>query len=216
MSKRAYFLLAAGILLATLGVTLAIFPQFPTQVPLNWNIHNQVDRYGSKWTLVALLPGIMAGTMCLMAALPWLSPRRFEVDEPRHFYLALMDILLVFLAYVQLLMILAALGRPLNMARAVFGGTCLLVAALGIVMPRLPRNFYVGIRTPWTIADERVRKATHQFAGLSMIAGGVLAFALAMFQNSIWAPAVIVGAAALAPVVHSLVFYKQLERRGQN
>jgi immunity protein, SdpI family len=215
MSKRTYFLLAGGILLATLALTAIIFPQLPAQVPLHWNIHNQVDRYGSKWTLVALLPGIMAGTMLLMAALPWLSPRRFEVDEPRHFYLALMDILLVFLAYIQVLLILAATGRPMIMGRAVIGGICLLIAALGMVLPRVPRNFYVGIRTPWTIADERVWKATHRFAGIAMVAGGALAFALAMVQASVWPPMVLVMAAAFAPVIHSLVFYKQLARHGR-
>ncbi|PYV13504.1 MAG: hypothetical protein DMG21_20930, partial [Acidobacteria bacterium] len=173
------------------------------------------DQYGSKWTLVALLPGIMAGTICLMAVLPWLSPRRFQVDEPRHLYLALMDILLVFLAYFQVLMIVAALGRPLNMTRATFGGICLLFAVMGAVLPRLPRNFYVGIRTPWTIADERVWKATHRFAGKAMMAAGVLAFVLAMVQTSIWPSMVLIMAAALAPVIHSLVFYKQLERHGQ-
>jgi len=215
MSKRTYFLIAGGIILATLALTLAVLPQLPSQVPVHWNAHNQIDQYGSKWTLVALLPGIMAGTICLMAVLPWLSPRRFQVDEPRHLYLALMDILLVFLAYFQVLMIVAALGRPLNMTRATFGGICLLFAVMGAVLPRLPRNFYVGIRTPWTIADERVWKATHRFAGKAMMAAGVLAFVLAMVQTSIWPSMVLIMAAALAPVIHSLVFYKQLERHGQ-
>jgi immunity protein, SdpI family len=215
MSKRTYFLIAGGIFLATLAMTLAVIPQLPAQVPLHWNVHNQIDRYGSKWTLVALLPGIMAGTLCLMAALPWLSPRRFEVDEPRHLYLALMDILLGFFAYFQVLLILAAQGRPLNMSRAVFGGICLLAAAWGAVLPRLPRNFYVGIRTPWTIADERVWRATHRFAGAAMMAGGLLAFALVIAQPSHLLPMVLLASAVFAPVVHSLVVYKKLERHGQ-
>ena len=161
MSKRTYFLIAGGIILATLALTLAVLPQLPSQVPVHWNAHNQIDQYGSKWTLVALLPGIMAGTICLMAVLPWLSPRRFQVDEPRHLYLALMDILLVFLAYFQVLMIVAALGRPLHLRAGItlppvrgvnlapgpafiwweltLGATIALLGAAALIASRAPR-----------------------------------------------------------------------------
>jgi len=101
------------------------------------------------------------------------------------------------------------------MTRATFGGLCLLFAALGFVLPRLPRNFYVGVRTPWTLADARVWEATHRFAGIVMVAGGVLAFLLVIVQSNIWPPAAVLVTAGLAPVIHSLVFYKQLERDGQ-
>jgi immunity protein, SdpI family len=215
MTKRRYYLLAGAIVVATLVLTAIVFPQLPAQVPTHWNAHNQIDRYGSKWQLVFLMPSIMVGMMALMAALPWLSPRHFEVDGPRPFYLAIMVILVAFLAYFQVLMILAALSQPANMSRAIFGGVCLLVAALGFVLPRLPRNFYIGVRTPWTLADERVWRATHRFAGIVMVAGGVLAFLLVMAQSGIWPPAAVLGTVALAPVIHSLVFYKQLDRHGQ-
>jgi len=215
MSKRGYYLLAGAVVLATLVLTAVVFPQLPAEVPTHWNIHNQIDRYGSKWQLVFMLPSIMAGVMALMAALPWLSPRRFEVSGPRPIYLAVMVIVVALIAYFQVLMILAALSRPVNMTRATFGGLCLLFAALGFVLPRLPRNFYVGVRTPWTLADARVWEATHRFAGIVMVAGGVLAFLLVIVQSNIWPAAAVLVTAGLAPVIHSLVFYKQLERDGQ-
>jgi uncharacterized membrane protein len=72
----------------------------------------------------------------------------------------------------------------------------------------------MGVRTPWTLADERVWNATHRFAAKTFIAGGLAGIALAFLAQGIW-PLCAILASALAPVVYSLVYYKQLEKRGE-
>ena len=99
--------------------------------------------------------------------------------------------------------------------RAIEGGVCLLIAVLGNVMGKVRRNFYVGIRTPWTIANEQVWNATHRFAAKTMFAGGVLGLIAAILRAPFWLPIGLVMAGALVPAVYSLVFYKRLERRGE-
>ncbi len=214
--KRNYFIAGGIIILVTLIVTAIVFPSLPDRVPVHWNIRNQVDRYGSP-SSVFLIPVIMAATMLLMAVLPWLSPRRFEMGgEQRPAYLQIMIVLLAGLAWFQTLILAATLGRHFAMGQAIMGGVCAMIAVMGALLRRVPRNFYVGIRTPWTLASTDVWEATHRFAAKTFVVAGVAGVALTfLFHQAIWPPFVAITAGAFAPVVYSLLYYKRLERRGE-
>lgn len=213
--KGKYFAIGAMIVLAVGAVTLGLYSQIPARIPLHWNFHNQVDRYGDKWPAVVLIPAIMAGIMALMAALPWLSPQQFEVDSDRPAYLQIMLVFLGFFAYVQLLILSAALGRSVDMTQGILGAMGALFAGIGVVLPGVPRNFYVGVRTPWTIASQKVWVATHQFAGRTFFYGGLATMVLTFLRAPLWIPLVLLFGAGLAPVAHSLMYYKQLEGRSE-
>ena len=88
-------------------------------------------------------------------------------------------------------------------------------ALLGNVMGKVRRNFYIGVRTPWALANERVWNATHRFAAKTFVLGGVIGLVLTAVGVKGWLPFAALMGAALVPVVYSLVVYKQLERRGQ-
>jgi len=214
MTKRSYFLLGGLIIGAVLAATLAVYPHLPEQVPTHWNSHGQADDYSAKWTPLLLTPGIMIGIMTLFALLPWLSPRHFEVDRFRSTYLYIMLVILAFMGYMQALMLRAAAGKQLDMNHAVMGGVCLLLVLLGGVLSRVKRNFYVGVRTPWTIADEQVWDATHRFAAKVFVAGGLLGLALTLAKLTFWVYFSVILVTGLTPAVYSLVYYKQLEKRG--
>jgi uncharacterized membrane protein len=213
--KQRYYLGAAAIILATLAAITVAYPQLAPVVPVHWNAHGQVNGWGPKWSLFLYGPGMMVLLVLLFAGLPWLSPKKFEVDSFRPTYLYIMIVIVAMLAYIQILILIAGLGLMLDVSRAVIGGVCLLIALLGNVLGKVRRNFYVGIRTPWTIANERVWNATHRFAAKTFFAGGLLGLIAVIARAPFWAPMTAILIAALIPVVYSLVIYKQLERRGQ-
>jgi uncharacterized membrane protein len=119
------------------------------------------------------------------------------------------------LAYIFIFIVISALGAPLDVSRAVEGCVCLLIALLGNVLGKVRRNFFVGIRTPWTIANERVWHATHRVAAKTFFAGGLLGLIGAIFRVPFWLPIAAILMAAFTPVLYSLIFYKQLEHRGE-
>jgi uncharacterized membrane protein len=96
---RKYYL--AGMLLtaAVLVATVIAYPHLPDSIATHWNIHNQVDGYGPKWSVYVAGPGVMALVMLLMYCLPWFSPKNFEVDSFRSTYLQIMLVLLCMAAY---------------------------------------------------------------------------------------------------------------------
>ena len=214
MKARYYGVAALLVIAASIAFALAL-PSLPERVPVHWNAVGEVDHYGSPWTLFAAGPGAMAGIMALFAVLPVLSPRRFQVDTFERTYLAMMLIIVALLGYVFGLVLLAGLHQPVAMPGALVGGLCVMSILLGNLLGKVRRNFYIGIRTPWTLASERVWYATHRMGARWIVATGVLGLALLVTGVSALIAVAIVMAGFLVPVVYSLVFYKRLEREGE-
>jgi uncharacterized membrane protein len=212
-SNRKYYLGAAALILATLAGTAVAYPHLPNIVPMHWDFQGHVNGWGPKWWLFLTGPGAMLFIILMFSALPWLSPKKFEVDSFRATYLYIMIVIVGMMAYVHLLILGSALGVALDVSRAVEGGVCLLIALLGNVLGKVRRNFFVGVRTPWTLASEQVWNATHRFAAKTFFAGGLLGLLAVILRAPLWLPIAAILIAALGPAIYSLVFYKQLERR---
>jgi uncharacterized membrane protein len=212
---RKYYLISGLLTAAVLAAILIAYPHLPNQVPTHWNLEGQVNDYSAKWTLFLLGPGLMAASMLLFYFLPWLSPKHWQVDAFQSTYLYIMVVLISMLAYFAGVSLWAALGRTASADRAILGGVCLLFALLGNVMGKVRRNFFIGVRTPWALANERVWNATHRFAAKTFVLGGVIGLALTAVGVKGWLPFAVLMAGALIPVGYSLLVYKQLERRGE-
>jgi len=126
-----------------------------------------------------------------------------------------MLIILSIIAYMQCLILWVDLGHAMNIGRAIVGGVCLLFALVGNLLRKVRRNFYVGIRTPWTLANERVWDATHRFAAKTFVVAGLLGVLMAAAGLPGWPVLAVLMAGVLAPAIYSLTYYKQLERRGE-
>ena len=214
MKRNYYFLIAAAMIVATLLVTALLYPHLPDQIPEHWNVKGEIDHYGIRQS-VFMIPGVMAGVLLLFAVLPWLSPKRFEVDTFRSTYLYIMVVAVALFAYLQALLLWAAFSRPLNMPRSLMGALFFFLILVGNVLGKVKRNFYIGVRTPWALANEKVWYATHRFAAKTFVAAGFLGL-LSVFIGT--PPAIgisILIAAAVASVIYSLVYYKRLERLGE-
>ncbi len=217
--NQKYYGGAVAVILAVLVGTIVAYPALPSIVPLHWDVHGNINGWGPKWSLFIFGPGMLTAMTLLFWALPWLSPKKFAVDTFRATYLYIMIVIVAMLAYCHLLVLASALSSrshtPLDVSRAIVGGICLLLALLGNVLGKVRRNFFVGIRTPWTLADERVWNATHRFAARTLFAGGLLGVLVVVVGAPLWTPIAAILIATLIPAVYSLVIYKQLERRGE-
>lgn len=212
---RKYYLIAMFLVAAALAATVVAYPHLPEYVPTHWDIRNQVNGYSPKWALFLIGPGLMAMIIAIFVGLPWLSPKQFEVDSFRATSLYIMLMVVSLMAYIHGVILWAALGHQVNVGRAVVGGVSLLFALMGNVLGKVRRNFYIGVRTPWALANERVWNATHRFAGKTFVVAGVVGLLLAIIGVEGWLPLVPLMAGPLVSVAYSLFFYKQLERRGE-
>jgi immunity protein, SdpI family len=188
------------------------------RVPIHWNIQGEADGFVPKsdaFLAFYLMPTVMAGFLVLTLALPWLSPKHFEVDRSRSLYGFVMLLAVALLGFLHAVMLGSALDPHLPHGRLLVGGLCLFFALMGAVLSKVPRNFYIGVRTPWTLASEEVWQHTHRLAGWLFVAGGLIGLVAALISLPLWVAFAGIMVAALVPVLYSLVFYKMLEHQGR-
>ena len=210
-----HFAAAGALLLAVLAVYAFAYPLLPDRIPIHWTANGSVNGYGPRYVLLLLGPGLMLAEMLLFGVLPKLSPKRFDMDGFMPTYLYLMLVLVALSAYLFGTLLWAALVGPEDMHRVVLGGVAVLFVLIGNVMGKVRRNFFIGVRTPWTLASERVWYSTHRMAAKTWVAGGLLCLLWLLLNLPAWGSVALVSAAALLPVAYSLVYYKRLEKRGE-
>lgn len=216
--NRLYVGASLAMVVAAWAAAALAYPSLPEQMPTHWNIHGQVDGYGDKRWAAFLTPAMMTGMFALLRALPWLSPKRFALDSFRGTYEFLVMLVMGLFAYIDGLILAAAYVGQLDFGRSMTGGMCLFFILLGNVLGKVRRNFYVGVRTPWTLASDRVWNDTHRLAAWLFVGAGVAGLPFCVWAGTITSFAVpfsLIMAAALVPVFYSLVHYKRLERRGE-
>jgi uncharacterized membrane protein len=218
--SRPYWIIA--VLLTVVAWLLAawLYPSLPQRIPTHWNFEGKVDGWGDKSWATFLMPGAMVFFLVFFAFLPALSPRHFEVDTFRSTYLYILVVTMALFFYMNGVILLATWQevregpRFMDMGRVLIGGIFLFIALLGNVMGKVRKNFYIGVRVPWTLASDRVWNDTHRLAAWLMVAAGAIGFLLVIAGvPPVWALGVLVGS-MLIPVVYSFVHYKSLEQRG--
>jgi uncharacterized membrane protein len=216
---RIYWIVGFLLVAASIIAAAWLYPGLPDKIPTHWNIEGKVDGYGGKWTLF-MFPLLMVGMLVLFYFLPALSPQHFEVDTFRPTYLYIMDIVLGLFLYMQGVLLYTVdqsvhAGRSVDLGSGFLAGLFLFFALMGNQLGKVRKNFYIGVRVPWTLASDRVWNDTHRLAAWTMTAGGLIGFVLTILGVSIIVSIVILVASGLIPVVYSFVHYKALERAGR-
>ncbi|WP_337176530.1 DUF1648 domain-containing protein [Paludisphaera sp.] len=216
--KRLWWGVAIALAAFTWGASAWAYPNLPDSIPIHWNIHGQVDGWGSRAS-VFLMPGVATGLLVLFAFLPALSPKSFEVDSFRPTYLYILAVTVGLFAFIQVVILAATFQeirgeRWVDIGRALVAGIFVFFGLMGNVMGKVRKNFYIGIRVPWTLASDRVWNDTHRLAAWLMVGGSVVGLALVLLGAPLPAAFGVLLGVALAPIVYSFLRYKSLERRG--
>ena len=204
---------AVVMVLAAFGSAIYFHAGLPERIPTHWNIQGQVDGYGSRDT-VYLMPGIMAFMIVMFAGLPALSPKPFAVDEFRSTYLVMMTLTVALMGYLHGVILYATLHPAAPIGKCLISGIMLFLAAMGNFMGKIRRNLYMGIRTPWTLASERVWTDTHRLGAWFFTGGGLLGAILCLVGLPVWTAFVPLAVVVVVPIAYSYIRYKELEKQG--
>ena len=190
----------------------------PEKIPTHWDGKGEADGWTTRervWVQLTIVPGTMVGMLLLMRALPWMSPKPFSMESFRATYEYISAVVILLFGYMHAVMIAAQIVPGFEMLKWLIGGMLLILAALGNVLGKVKRNFYVGVKTPWTLASDTVWNSTHRLAAWLMVASGAGGFVLVMVGVTPLVPLGLFVAAVLFPVFYSLWLYKRLEREGR-
>ncbi|MDH5376116.1 MAG: DUF1648 domain-containing protein [Candidatus Bathyarchaeota archaeon] len=166
----------ASLLIISLQFLIGIYfyPQMPEQIAIHWNISGVADGYSSKVWGLFLVPLISIGLFLLFFVIPKIDPLK-SIERFGKYYWGLVILLLVFMLYVNSVVISWNIGLRFGMFQALAPAIGVLFYYLGVVTEHAKRNWFVGIRTPWTLSNAVVWNKTHKFGGKLFKICGVLA-----------------------------------------
>jgi len=196
-----------------------IYPKLPARVPLHFGVDGQADSYGQPNDLFGvqlLFSGVSAGVYLLLKFLPKIDPKQKVKYSAETFQKIALGIVLL-LSAVNIMVLFASYNGSFNLDKLIFPAISLFFAFMGNVMHSVKPNYFVGIRTPWTLESEETWRATHRLAGKIWFVGGIMLAALTLILTGQAAFIVFTaGVAILAtvPTAYSFIYYKKHQLKG--
>jgi uncharacterized membrane protein len=190
----------------------------PARVVTHWNIHGEPDASVPRADALPYflaLPCVMVLMIILARVLPWLSPRQFGVDRFRGVFDYVMALVVTLFGYFHAVILWGSLDPNIALVQWFLAGLFLFFALIGNVLGQVRRNFWMGVRTPWTLASETVWDRTHRLTAWLWVAFGLAAFVAVLAGVNLLVCAGALLVVIVVPVVYSLVLYKRLEKGGQ-
>jgi len=205
-----------GIVLVPFVYLAIIWNSLPEKVPVHWNYKGEIDRWGDKFSLIIILFLLPVLIYVLMTFIPRIDPKNRISLMGGKFY-QLKFILVLFMSLIALLVLYTAKERSINNPNLVFAlmGTFFII--LGNYFKVIQPNYFIGIRTPWTLENSEVWKATHLFAGKLWVAGGFILVLGGLLLSKAFANTFVfvIIIMALVPVLYSFIKFKEIQKRDQ-
>jgi len=183
-SMRKSELIVLVIVLLSFAIAVHFYPQMPEKMASHWNAKGQVDGYMSRFWGLFLMPTISLGLLVLFILIPMIDPLKENIEKFRTYFDGFIVLLILFLFYIYLLTIFWNIGMRFNMTRLLAPALGALYYSIGILTENAKRNWFIGIRTPWTLSDDRVWDKTHKIGGRLFKIAGIIAL-LGFFFPSI-------------------------------
>ncbi len=162
------------LILAIFAVGLYFWPQLPERVPTHWGINGQPNGWSSSTFAILFFPALMAGIYLLLSFLPLMDSLKKNIEISASFYFWFKVVFILFFGAVYFATIYAGLGHQINISRFVVPGVAVLFFFTGLMLPKIKKNYTIGIRLPWTLHSEIVWDKTHKLGGRLFKVAGVL------------------------------------------
>ena len=199
------------LIVATIAFSATMYSRLPERVPVHWSVNGDINRYGSRLEGAFLLPGTMIVVWLLLRFLPRIDPRRANYAKFSDTYDLLVNSLVALFAVMHVALLGTALGWPISMQRLAPALIGLQFVILGNALPRARPNWWFGIRTPWTLSNDRVWMRTHRVGGYLLAGAGVVLLVAAALPR-FWTFALggaAVALAAFGSLIYSYFAWKQ-------
>ena len=213
MSSKVTNFILLGITLLVVVAGAVAYPTLPDQVASHWNAAGEANGYMGKFWGIFLLPLVMAGMFLVYFFIPKIDPLRKNIESFRPTYNIFWIWMFVFLAYIFSLSMAWNFGYQFNFTMAIVPAVAVLFYVIGGVLEKSKRNWFFGIRTPWTLSSDVVWDKTHKL-GSKLFKAVALVSLVGMFAQGSY----IIAAVAIPVVLVTIVtiVYSYIEYRKQN
>jgi len=177
MTTRLTLTIALVLIAISILAGLALWNQLPDQMASHWNANDQVDGTMPKFWGVFMMPLMVLGMLVLFMIVPSIDPLKANIAKFRATFNLFIMLIILFMLYLYGLTIAWSLGyQDFKMSAAMLPFMGILFIFIGYMLRQAKRNFFIGIRTPWTLSSDSVWEKTHQLGSILFMISGGLAF----------------------------------------
>ena len=205
-----------GIVLIPFIYLATVWSGLPEIIPIHWNSKGEIDGWGSKFTLVGMLFILPVLTYVIMSTITKIDPKKRMSLMGGKLY-QLKFVMVLFMSILALFVIYSSKSQSISSPSFIFAMVGALFVILGNYFKVIQPNYFIGIKTSWTLENQEVWKTTHLFAGkVWFIAGLIIILGSLIFESSVFSKVflVIVFSIAIIPIVYSYLKYRNLKRKG--
>lgn len=217
MSTKNTTLISIVLVAIAIIAGVALWNQLPAQMASHWNANDQVDGTMPKFWGVFMMPLITLGIMVLFLVIPNIDPLKANIAQFRDSFNVFIVLIIAFMLYIHGLTLAWSLGyTSFKMSTAMLPFMGVLFIAIGSMLRKAKRNFFIGIRTPWTLSSDTVWDKTHQLGATLFMASGALAIIGGFFGGMIafWLLFAPLMGSTIGLIVYSYLLYRR-ETKGQ-
>jgi uncharacterized membrane protein len=191
---------------------LALWNQLPDPMASHWGTNDEVNGYMSRFWGVFMMPLMTLGMTVLFLIIPAIDPLKANIAQFRDVFNLFITLIVAFMLYVYALSLRWNLGyTDFGMSKAMLPAMGLLFFFIGYMLRKAKRNFFIGIRTPWTLSSDKVWDETHRIGSILFMISGALAFVGSFFggMTAFWFLFVPLIGSTLITLVYSYVLYQR-------
>ncbi len=203
-------IVALIVIVVSFGIGFYFYPQMPDTVASHWGSSGQVNGYMSKFWGLFLMPIISLLIFLLLVFIPKIDPFKENVEKFRKYFDTFIVIIITFFLYIYLLTIFWNLGIRFDMFLAILPAIAVMFYYAGVLIGKSKRNWFIGIRTPWTLSSDRVWDKTHRIGGILFKISGLLTILGVFFESyAIWFMLVPIMFTVFYTTIYSYIEYKK-------
>jgi len=203
------------IVLASFALAIYFYPQMPEIVASHWDANGNVNGYMSKFWGLFLMPIIATVMLLFFVLIPKLDPLKKNIEKFRKDYDGFILIIILFLFYIYMLTILWNIDYRFNIGQMLAPAFAVLFYYMGVLVENAKRNWFIGIRTPWTLSNDKVWDKTHKLGGKLFNISGAIAFIGVFLSNYLSFLVVIVPVIlfSIYSIIYSYIEYKKIVKK---
>lgn len=175
--------IALGIILISFLIGIYFYSKMPEMMASHWNAKGEVDGYMSRFWALFLMPLMSFGLFLMFLIIPKIDPLKQNIEKFRKYFDIFIILMLGFLFYIYLLTIFWNLGTRFSMTQLMIPALSALFYYCGILVENAKRNWFIGIKTPWTLSNEKVWEKTHKLGGKLFKAAAIIILLGIVLEN---------------------------------
>ncbi|MBN2250620.1 MAG: SdpI family protein [Candidatus Altiarchaeota archaeon] len=206
---------ASVLVVISLAAGFMLYPKMPGEMASHWNMEGKADGYAPKIWGLYMLPALTAIMLVFFSIIPCIDPLKKNIQAFRNHYEDFIVVFTAFMLYVHALTLAWNYGIAFDMRQMLSPAFGALIYFAGILTGNAKRNWFIGIRTPWTLSSEQVWEKTHKIGGrLFKIAGVIALLGFILPEYALWLVLAPVLATAAYTFIYSYLEYRKNDLPG--